>query len=145
MATQKGLYTPINREKYVGRWPIKFRSSWEYAFMRRLDLSDHVLEWSSESLSIAYFNPVKGKPTRYFPDFLIKYKDGNGGFYFEVVEVKPYKQTIRPVATKGKRQKTILTEQTTWMVNVAKWEAAVKYCTDRGFRFKILTEKNLFN
>ena len=61
-----------------------------------------------------------------------------------MLEVKPYKQTIAPKVTPGKRQKTILTEAQNWAVNKAKWAAAKNYCDSRGWEFKILTEKELF-
>jgi hypothetical protein len=31
----------------------------------------------------------------------------------------------------------------TWGVNEAKWKAAAVYCNDRGWKFDILTEKEL--
>jgi hypothetical protein len=31
-----------------------------------------------------------------------------------------------------------------WMVNSSKWEAARAFCADRGWKFKILTEEEIF-
>jgi hypothetical protein len=31
----------------------------------------------------------------------------------------------------------------TWGVNEAKWKAATAYCEERGWKFKIFTEKEL--
>ena len=61
----------------------------------------------------------------------------------KVLEVKPYKQTIRP--EKGnKRKKTYMQECTTYVVNDAKWKAAKEFCRVKGWEFVILTEKELF-
>lgn len=140
---RKSIYTPINREKYVGRIPIIARSSWEFKFMRFLDLTANVKEWSSESIAIAYLHPLTGRPTRYFPDFLVKLIDNSGNEVIEVIEVKPFKQTIPPTVSKGKRKSTLLQEAKTWAVNSAKWKAAREFCEIRGFRFRILTEREL--
>jgi hypothetical protein len=36
-----------------------------------------------------------------------------------------------------------LYEQLTYIQNMAKWEAAKKWCKKRGFEFTVLTEKEL--
>ena len=138
----KSIFTPVNREKYVGHWPIVARSSWETKMMKFLDSDPRVLQWSSESIVIGYINPITHKPTRYYPDFLVKLTDGTNE-WFEVIEIKPYKQTIPPKITKGKKRKTILTEAKAWALNSAKWTAALAYCQARNFRFRIMTEREL--
>lgn len=62
-----------------------------------------------------------------------------------LVEVKPSKQTVKPQQdTNSKKQKkNILYEQLMYIQNTAKWEAAKKWCRDRGYEFTILTEKEL--
>jgi hypothetical protein len=42
-----------------------------------------------------------------------------------------------------KQKKTFITEATTYVINQAKWEAAKKYADKRGWKFTILTEKDL--
>jgi hypothetical protein len=142
---RRGLYQPQNPQKYVGRKQAMYRSSFEFKFMRFLDISPSILEWSSESISIIYLNPVTGRPTRYYPDFLIKVKDKNGNEAIEIIEIKPFKQTRPPVASKGKKKTTLLMESKTWAINTAKWLAAQEFCKNHGFTFRILTEKDLFN
>lgn len=141
---KKGIFTPIHPEKYRGRTPIIFRSSWEYGIMKFFDSNPSVISWSSESISIGYINPITGRPSRYFPDFLFTYKDRTGIEITELVEVKPFKQTHPPKATKGKRKSTLLLETKNWLVNKAKWEAAQVYCQNRSIKFRIMTEKELF-
>lgn len=139
----KKIFTPQNKEKYKGRTPIIARSSYEIKYMNYLDKTDSVIEWASEPMPIMYFNPIKNKACRYYPDFLIQYKDNNGNLIKEMIEIKPYKQTIPPVLSSKKRKSTILIESTNWAINKAKWEAAIKYCAQRGIKFRILTEREL--
>lgn len=141
---KQGLYQIINNEKYKGKRPVYYRSKWEQKFMRFCDLTPSILEWSSESISIQYFNPVKGKITRYYPDFFIKYVDSNQKIQFDLIEVKPFKQTIQPKPRKNKKNSTLLQEQKTYAINSAKWNAAIDYCKKRNYNFRIITEKDLY-
>jgi len=110
--------------------------------MVQLDENPNVLEWSSEELIIPYISPVDGKRHRYFPDFIVKIKDKNGVIKTMVLEVKPKKQTREP--ERGKRvTKQYITEVATWGVNQAKWKAAIEYCQDNGWEFKLITEEHL--
>jgi hypothetical protein len=43
-----------------------------------------------------------------------------------------------------KKQSTFLHEQATYQVNQAKWKAAKKWSEDHGYKFLILTERELF-
>jgi len=142
---RKGIYTPENPQKYVGKKTCIYRSSYEYKFMRFLDISPSVVEWSSESISIIYPSPITGRPTRYFPDFVIKVIDKNNNQSIEIIEIKPYRQTMPPVISKGKHKKTLFTEAKAWAINKAKWIAAQQFCVNHGFIFRILTEKDLFH
>jgi len=81
--------------------------------------------------------------TRYYPDFLIKYRDSNGDIKIDLIEIKPFRQTIPPRAKRGKKHKTLLQESKTYAVNKAKWDAALNYCNQRGITFRIITEKDL--
>lgn len=139
----QGLYHPENPAKYKGKTPVMFRSSWERRLMLRFDRSPSILEWSSESLFIGYINPLTGRPAKYYPDFLIKYINHEGKETIELIEVKPYKQTVLPNLHGNKKQKTLLREAKTWVVNEAKWKAAEEYCRIRNIRFRIVTEKDL--
>jgi hypothetical protein len=60
-----------------------------------------------------------------------------------LIEVKPKAQTVEP-----KKQSTVtkryLNEVFTWGVNSAKWSAAEEYCKDKGWKFVIMTEKEIY-
>lgn len=71
---------------------------------------------------------------------MIKTKEGKLKKY--LVEVKPESQTVPPVRGK-KREKTFLNEMKVWVVNQAKWEAAEKLASQKGYEFIKLTERHL--
>ena len=76
-ATYKGIYRPTNPNKYAGDPNrIVYRSNWERKFMLYCDRNDDIIYWASEELSIPYVNPIDRKVHRYFPDFIIKTKNG---------------------------------------------------------------------
>lgn len=132
----QGIYIPKNRNKYIGKYPIVFRSSWELVFMKFCDSNDSVLAWSSEPVEIPYFG-VDGRWHKYIPDFLIKYRDKRGVMRVDLIEIKPENQTVMEKA-KGTLNKI------EYANNMAKWEAAKKWCAAQGIGFKVLTEKDLF-
>lgn len=144
MATyQQGVFRPKNPTKYRGDSSnIIYRSGWELQLMFRLDRHPDVLQWASEELVIPYRSPIDGKVHRYFPDFWVKKRTKDGQIVIDVIEIKPAKETQPP--TKRKRiTPRYLYEVKTWGTNNAKWEAAYKYCKERGWNFHIMTEKEL--
>lgn len=134
----QGEFTPTNAPKYIGKYPITYRSSWELSLMRVLDRHPNVTQWASESISIPYQNPLTGKWTFYIPDFLIVFTDKNGQKRAELVEVKPAKEAMVERA-KSKRDKLVLA------VNQAKWQAAMAWCHKNGITFRVLTEDQMFH
>ena len=138
----KGKFIPKNPSKYAGdSTNIIWRSTWERKVMDWLDQTESVVYWSSEELAIKYYNPIDNKIHRYFPDFIVKVKKKDGTVMTHVLEVKPEYQTKQPVR-KRKTQKFI-NEYVTYTINQSKWKAATEFCKDRGWQFRILTEKNL--
>lgn len=140
---RQGYFKPENPKKYRGDpTNIVYRSSWEKMVMISLDANPSVLEWSSEEVIIPYISPIDGKKHRYFPDFFVKVRSREGSIVCQVLEVKPKKETMAP-KKKKKITESYIYEVTTWGVNQAKWEAATKYCVERGWVFKVITEENL--
>lgn len=138
----KGKFTPKNPQKYAGdATNIIWRSTWERKVMDWLDQSESVIYWSSEELAIKYYNPVDNKIHRYFPDFIIKVKKKDGTVMTHVIEVKPEHQTKQPI--RKKQTQKFINEYITYTINQSKWKAATEFCKDRGWEFRILTEKNL--
>lgn len=139
------FYNPKFPEKYVGKQQkIICRSKWEMDFCRWLDNNSSVVKWASEAIEIPYYNPIKMRQARYYPDFFAQIKNKEGHIITWVIEVKPNKECSAPVNRKNKKTKTMLYEQQNWMVNEAKWKAATQYCKLRGWLFKLITEKQLY-
>lgn len=138
MKYSKGIFTPVNPEKYAGKGSIKYRSSWELAFMRFCDTNPNILAWASESIQIPYFNPLKQTKTHYIPDFFIKYRNAAGNEVAEMIEIKPSKETTLEAAGKSVRNKAFA------IVNQAKWQAAASWCADHNMTFRVITEHDIF-
>jgi len=138
----QGIFKPTHMAKYRGHDLPRYLSSWELKLFRWCDMNPNIVEWGSESIVIPYTSPVDNKTHNYIVDAYIKLNTATGIKKF-LVEVKPYKQTLRPQNTAGKRDKTILYEQLTYITNQAKWESAKKWCKNRGYEFIVLTEKEL--
>lgn len=134
---QQGPYVVLNPNKYAGKGVPKYRSGWELAFMRFCDSNDHIISWSSESLTIPYRNPLTGKPTRYIPDFLIQYRNKHNQVVTELIEIKPKKQSILE-SKASNRDRAIVA------VNYAKWAAAQAWCKRNGLTFRVITEDDIF-
>ena len=140
---KQGVYKPIN-ESYSGSSNPIYRSSWELKFFRWCDLNPNVVKWYSENVAIPYRIGGTGKPRRYIVDNVVHLKNGNTVTKY-LVEIKPYAQTIPPKPHGNKKQSTIIYEQYTYAKNKSKWLAAEQWCRKKGYKFLILTERELFN
>jgi len=106
------------------------------------DTNEKILEWGSEEIFVWYKSPIDRKPHRYFPDFYIKVQEANGSIKKYLIEIKPLRQTTPP--PKPQRQtKKYINEVYEYAKNQSKWEAAREWCADRGYEFKVITEKEL--
>ena len=134
----QGTYKPVNPAKYVGTYPIHFRSSWEFKVMQMFDSNPNISSWASESLKIPYQNPFTGKYTVYIPDFVVTYTDANGKAKAEIIEVKPAHETFLEQA-KSQRAKAAVA------LNTFKWAAATAFAKNHGMTFRVMNESNIFN
>lgn len=132
-----GTFVPKNTKKYIGKYPITYRSGWELGLMQKFDQHPYILEWASESLQIPYRNPFTNKNTVYIPDFFVKYMDKNNKVHAELIEVKPIRETLIERA-KTKKDKFSVA------LNTVKWQAAQVFCKKAGITFRIMTEEQLF-
>jgi hypothetical protein len=148
----KGKFKPKNIEKYAGNPNnIIYRSLWELKFFRFCDDHPEIIEWASEEFFIPYIDPfdqTKKKMRRYFPDVILKKKKKDSEeIQILVIEIKPKKQMQPPQMDNkyknGNISKRYLNEIYTYKINEAKWNAAIRFCEERGWKFLILNEKNL--
>lgn len=99
----------------------KYRSGWEYSYMKYLDSSIEVKEWFYESFYIEYLSNKKtGKIRKYIPDFKVIYENGD----IDLIEIKPSKKLNQLIIKK-------------------KCDAAAAWCQINGMAFKIITENEL--
>jgi len=134
----QGQYKPVNPSKYVGTYPIIFRSSWEFKVMQMFDVNPNIMSWASESLKIPYQNPFTGKYTVYVPDFVVTYVDAKGNQKAEIIEVKPAKETFLEQAKSQKAKAAVA-------LNTFKWAAAQAFARNHGMTFRVMNEGNIFN
>lgn len=110
--------------------------------MAYLDRHPDVISWGSETVVIPYRSPIDNRMHRYFMDFIVQMKTVDGKIDTLLIEVKPKKQTAPPKKP-TRMTRRFLNEVRTWGVNEAKWKATTEYVTKRGWKFVILTEKEI--
>ena len=140
----QGTYDVKNKDKYVGTKNPRYLSSYELQFFLWADNNKNILKWGAESVIVPYYDPVREKKRRYIVDVYIKYQTKSGSIREEIIEIKPMSQTQPPVKGKRKAQHVFESEQQTYITNLAKWEAAKQYAQERGWKFRVITEYNIF-
>ena len=135
----QGYYEVLNADKYVGKGKPRYRSGWEFSFMKFCDTNPSVQKWASEAVRIPYRDPLTGKQTVYVPDFFIQYVDKAFKMHVELIEIKPASQSILERVGKSKYN------QAQFVKNQAKWAAATIWCKQQGIKFRIVNENDLFH
>ena len=140
----KSKYKVKNRKKYIGD-PDKVvcRSLWERQVCKYFDSNRNIIRWGSEEVTIKYYSPIDKKMHRYYPDFIVEKINKDKEIETLLIEVKPYKQTLKP-ERKKKSKRTYLSECKTFEINSAKWKAAEEVAKRNDWKFLILTEKEIF-
>jgi len=143
---KQSYFQPKRPAKYIGPYPIICRSSWETKFCMYCDNTDNIIEWASEPIKVRYYNPRDKKYHDYFPDFYMKVKKPSGNKISYLVEVKPYRETLKPKPPKRKTTQAVKNYKyavETYIRNFFKSRAATLYARERGWEFIIVTEKFL--
>lgn len=135
----QGKYNLKNPEKYIGQKTPTYRSSWEFLFCKFCDEHPSIIHWASEAVKIPYRDPLTGRQTVYVPDFFIVYLDKTGKQHAEIVEIKPAKQQIKEKVGRNQR------DQTQYVKNLAKWEAARAWCKQKNLTFRVVNENDMFH
>ena len=107
------------------------------------DNTPNILKWSSESIHIPYINPITQTQYMYYPDFLLEMKINNE-IKRVIIEIKPFKQTRQPElkSRKLRHLKEYNESMATYVVNVAKWQAALNFAKNNDCIFQLLTEQD---
>ena len=145
MGWRQNYYQLNNPDKYLGDPNnVFYRSSWELSFFKFCDNNPNVIAWASEEIAIPYMKPTPSggfKPARYFPDIYMEYQTTSGEVIKEIVEIKPLKQTKK---SRAKKERVKMQENAVYVLNQIKWEAAKKWCDERGIKFSVKTEKSIY-
>ena len=141
----RNKFFPKNTSKYIGD-PTKIvcRSLWERKFCKYLDENKNIIRWAFEKIHIPYESPLDRQLHYYIPDFIVEKKSKDGSIATLLVEIKPYKQTKRPVMTESVSKKTFSKNMQMFLINEAKWNAARQFCKKNDIKFIVLTEKEIF-
>lgn len=142
---KQGLYLLKNPDKYIGTETPIYRSGIEYKFFKFLDNNPNVKRWNSEGIVIPYYDKTRSKWRKYYVDNYVEILEGNVLKKY-LIELKPYKETQKPVSKKGKKRTALLTEQAIYDTNCSKWLYAIKFCKEHSLDFLLLgyTEKSGF-
>ena len=139
----QGIYTPINKNKYIGSTNPAYRSSLEKDFFLFFDTNPNVTAWASEGIVVPYYNEIDKKVHNYYIDLIAAIKQPDGSIQKFLIELKPHAQTLPPNTEGKKKNSTKLYEGLMWHKNQCKWKAAADYAVKKGMKFIILTEKHL--
>lgn len=140
----KDPYPLKNPHKYIGN-PDKllYKSSWEEHAFYVCDNNPNVLEWGYEIIDIPYIAPTRngGERTRIYKPDLYVVTQNNGTVSRRLIEIKPYKQTVKP---RSRKPQTRMYEDYTFLINELKWSAAKQWCKERNIEFVLSTEREMF-
>jgi hypothetical protein len=139
----QGIYTPINKEKYLGTGNPVYRSALERDFFLFFDKNSNVTAWASEGIVVPYYFSVDNKVHKYYVDLIAAIKDNSGIIQKYLIELKPHSQTLPPKQSNRKKSSTVLYENLMYEKNQCKWKAASEYAAKKGMKFVVLTEKYL--
>ena len=78
------------------------------------DRNDDIIYWASEELAIPYFSPIDKKVHRYFPDFIIKTKQGKRF----MIEIKPAKYLKPPKPGKERQNDSLVNKLNLFVINL---------------------------
>ena len=144
--TKKGIYVVKNRQKYIGTKNPVFKSLWEQRTFYELDNLAHVARWGYECQQIPYFHPIYKRTSVYYPDLFVT-TDIGGVLKNFMIEIKPAKFAVPPPPPKAKNPTPGVIDkyrkaQAAYMINVAKWEAAVAWCRRHKVEWMVMTEES---
>ena len=163
--TKQGYYRIINKEKYIGDPSLViYRSSWEMGFCKYCDVSPSVKRWSSEPISIPYWdrvskleecaklgldpnNPSNWEVKNYNTDFWYEVDNGKDKLEKIFVEIKPSYKLKKPIPPNKeaslKEQRTFIKAAKEYLINEAKFAALKAWASQHGSVFYVFTEKTL--
>lgn len=98
---------------------VVFDSLWERSFFIKMTMDPLVKSIRRKTVRIVYYCPIEKKLRMYVPDFIVEYLNG----CTEIIEIKPKQRINNNV--------------------LAKEKAAIEWCKENGFTYRLLTEIDL--
>lgn len=163
--THQGYYHVEHKDKYIGDPALViYRSAWEYSFCKWCDMTPAVLHWSSEPVSIPYWdrvskleecsklgldpnNPSNWEVKNYNTDFWFEVTKGDGVTDKIFVEIKPKKKLKKPIPPPMeaplKEQKRFNIDAREYLINEAKFAAMKDWAEKNKCKFYVFTEEVL--
>ena len=133
-----GKFTPRNKQKYKGKYPIIFKSKLEAKMMLYLDNNQSVKSWSYEPIPIPYYDKSdNNRRKNYYIDFVAEMYINNR-FRKVWIEVKSKAETKKP--RKSKNGLVLVESVRIYLQNLCKWNATKKLAKQRNAEFIIVTE-----
>jgi len=151
---KQGDFKISNPSKYIGeKTIIQYKSGLEERVFWFLDNNQNIIRWSYEQNPIPYLKPLfeNGRlhhveERKYFLDFYAEVRESNGTICKYLLEIKSKSETLPPIRPKKMTPKASQRYQAqcqTYVINMNKWKSAQKYCNDRGWKFKIITDEQI--
>lgn len=136
-----GTYHVANKEKYAGQSDPQYKSLLECKMMYYLDHNPAILRWKYEPQAIKYIDESSGGKVRnYYIDFsaIVQNKHSSNVVWIEVKS----ESEMRPPSNRVKDKRTAMK---IWLKNQSKWKAAKALAESKGFKFVVVSERELDN
>ena len=162
--TKQGYYKAQNKEKYIGDAElIIYISSWEFGFCKWCDMSPSITRWSSEPVTIPYYDrvskleecaklgldpndPRNWEVKNYNTDFWIELDRGDEKEKI-FVEIKPSYKLKKPIPPPKDApigfQRKFNNAAKEYLINEAKFAAIKEWAERNGAKFYVFTETTL--
>jgi hypothetical protein len=132
-----GDFAKFNPKKYVGQLPITYRSSYELAFMFKMEANSNVKAWAAEQVIIPYL--LKEKRGNEFVDVRHNYITDATVW---LINDEKYICEIKPLAFTPLNESQLRNSYVHYK-NGQKWKYAMLWCKQNGYTFKLITEETL--
>ena len=152
---KQGTYRIQNPQKYIGgKTEIKYKSGLEERVMYFLDNNLNILRWNYEGISIIYLKPIfenwqihHVEERKYYLDFYAEIKQKDGTIQRYLLEIKSKSATIPPLKPKKmtpKAQRRYINDCMVYAINKNKWNAAKVFCENKGWKFKMVLDDQIW-
>lgn len=135
------IYKP---KKYLGNMdePIWFRSSYELRYMRQLESNPNVVGWNSENIAISYIMPEQKKDKYGKFITIVKKRTYYMDFEVHLLSGQKFLCEVKPLSFVPLNEAQ-LRKTSEHFKNANKWKATIQWCKNNGYKFQLITEKEL--